>query len=89
MHLRVDKLNGWLHDDGMSKPPDAIEDQLREAILTAGISRYQISQMTGVDEGMLSRFVHGHRTLTLRTASRVAAALGLCLTRSQKKGSNS
>lgn len=69
----------------MNRPTDTIEGQLREAILSAKISRYQISQQTGIDEGMLSRFVHGHRTLTLRTASRVATALGLRLTKDAKR----
>ncbi len=65
-----------------------LEAQLRDAILAAPVSRYVLSRASGVDEGTLSRFVRGERTLTLPTASKVAAALGLelCKMPRERKG---
>ena len=62
----------------MSKSKKAnIEDKLRRAILDAKISRYKISQLSGVGEAQLSLFVNRKRTLTLTSAAKVAEALGL------------
>ncbi len=63
----------------MSIPID-IEEQLRQAILGAAMTRADLSRATGVSEGILSRFVRCERTLRLDTAAKVAAALGLRLT---------
>ena len=63
-----------------------IEEQLRQAILNADISRYRLSQLTGVSEGVLSNFVNGHRSLVLTTAAKLAKALGLEIRPTGKKG---
>ncbi|MBL7141309.1 MAG: helix-turn-helix domain-containing protein [Planctomycetes bacterium] len=60
----------------MDKKSD-IEEQLRQAILNAGMSRYALSKMAGVTQAMLSRFVHRQRSITMGTAAKLAAALGL------------
>ena len=54
-----------------------IEEQLRQAILKGPMSRYRLSQLTGVSEGSLSMFVNRQRGLTLSTAAKLAKALGL------------
>ena len=74
----------------MAKKSVSIADQLKQAILASGMSRYRISQLSGVSEGQLSRFVMNrddprHRTLTLESAARVAVVLGLQLS-PKKKG---
>ncbi len=76
------------YDRGMRRAEPNIEEQLRQAILTAGVSRYALSKASGVSQGVLSRFVHGERTVTMDTAARIAAALRLELTpvKSQRKG---
>ena len=61
----------------MSKKAPDIEDQFREAIRTSGISRYRLSKLTGVSDGVLANFVNGKRSMTLTTAAKLAAALGL------------
>ena len=60
-----------------------IEKKLREAIIRSKMSRYKISQLSGVSEGQLSLFVNGKRSLTLPVAAKVAEILGLDLV--QKK----
>ena len=69
----------------MAKQPKDFEEQFRQAILTCGMSRYKLSQLTGVAEAVLSNFVNGHRSLTLTTAAKLAKALKLEL-RPKKKG---
>jgi len=56
-----------------------IEQKLREAIIKSKMSRYKISQLSGVGEPQLSLFVNGKRTLTLTSAAKVAEVLGLDL----------
>ncbi|MBL7140809.1 MAG: helix-turn-helix transcriptional regulator [Planctomycetes bacterium] len=64
-----------------------IQEQLRKAILDAEVSRYALSKMTGVNQGVLSRFVNRERSITMDTAAKLATALGLELKRTrQRKG---
>ncbi|MHC4558525.1 MAG: helix-turn-helix transcriptional regulator [Planctomycetota bacterium] len=62
-----------------------IEVQLKQAILKSGISRYRLSQMTGVPASVLCTFVNGKRSITMTTAAKLAKALGLEL-KSKRKG---
>jgi transcriptional regulator with XRE-family HTH domain len=62
-----------------------IEKKLREAIIKSKMSRYKISQLSGVGEAQLSLFVNGKRTLTLTSAAKVAKALGLELKPKKRK----
>ena len=70
----------------MAKRARDIEQQLRQTILKADITRYRLSQQTGVSEGVLSNFVNGRRSLTMTTAAKLAKALGLELRPTRKKG---
>jgi len=62
-----------------------IEKKLRKAIVKSKMSRYRISQLSGVSEGQLSLFVNGKRTLTLPAAAKLAKVLGLELTKKSEK----
>jgi transcriptional regulator with XRE-family HTH domain len=64
-------------------PAPGVEEQLHEAIAGCGLSLYQLSEVAGVDRGMLSRFLRHERTLTLAVVAKVCKALGLSLV---KKG---
>lgn len=66
-----------------------IEEQLRQAILNTGITRYRLSKLSGVSEATLSLFVNNkRRSITTDTAAKLAAVLGLELTptKQTKKG---
>lgn len=52
-------------------------DALREAIEKSGLTPYAISQASGVSQAILSRWLTGKRGITLDTADKIAAALGL------------
>lgn len=56
-----------------SKP---FSQQLREAILKGGKSRYRISKETGITEAQLSRFVNGHADLALPTIDKLMNCIG-------------
>ena len=54
-----------------------IESQLRQAIQESNMSRNQISIKSGVDPAQLCYFVQGKRTLTLKSAEKIARFLEL------------
>ncbi len=73
----------------MSKTPLALSDQLRQAIEQSYQTRYAISQATGIDESVLSKFVRGLRGMSLDSVDALAEHLGLRLTTDdepQRKG---
>ena len=56
-----------------------ISDQVHHAIDECGLSRYAISKRSGVSEGMLSRFMSGQTSMSLRTLDRIAPIVGLTI----------
>ena len=59
------------------KPPQDIQEQLREAIIQSTMSRYRLSMLSGVSQTILSFFVNQKRTITMDTAAKLAAVLKL------------
>ena len=63
---------------------------LRRAIRDSGLSQSEIARRAEIDVGMVNRFLHGSRGMTLAMAERLAAALELELrvvkARRDKKG---
>jgi len=55
----------------------SVLDQLRKRIKQGEVSRYRISQDTGIDQAALSRFVNGKTGLNVTTAEILADYLGL------------
>jgi plasmid maintenance system antidote protein VapI len=56
-----------------------ISEQLRKAILTCGQTRYRISQITGISEGTLSKFIHHQHGLSQEKIDLLGTYLGLRL----------
>ncbi|MSR58772.1 MAG: hypothetical protein EXS05_14155 [Planctomycetaceae bacterium] len=65
-----------------AKPVPLARD-LRQAIVDSGLTHYRIGKTAGVAPQMIDRFVHDDRDLRLRTAGRLALALGYELTKSK------
>lgn len=63
--------------DGVKKQSNSLVDQLRAAITSSGMSLYSLAQATGVDRGILGRFVRGERTMTVANAAKVTSYLRL------------
>jgi transcriptional regulator with XRE-family HTH domain len=59
------------------KETERLSERLRQFIATAGVSRYRISKDTGLDQGLLSHFVHGRRRLSQDAIDTLAEYLGL------------
>ena len=69
----------------MSKKRMSLEDQLRKAIKESGLPLYKLGERAGVSDGLLSHFVRGNRSMTLKTADKLARALGLELRHRRKR----
>ena len=59
-------------------------DQVREAIDDCGVTRYRISQDTGIDESTLSKFYHGQRGMSLDNLNVLFDYLGLRIVKGRK-----
>ena len=59
--------------------PKKVSEQLKDAILNCGKTRYRIAQETGVTEATLSKYIHGHHGLSQETVDILAEFLGLRL----------
>lgn len=57
------------------KHGSTLTDQIRNAIDQSGLTRYRISQETGISEATLSKFYLGQRGLSMEALN----ALGECL----------
>jgi len=62
-----------------------LSGQLREAIVKSGVSRYEISKQTGVSQAALSKFVLGHRGISVKAMDAVGLFLGLSITTKSKR----
>jgi transcriptional regulator with XRE-family HTH domain len=66
-----------------------LSEQLRDAIEKAGITRYELSKITGVSQSTLSKFILKQRPgLSFGAMDRVGLALGLVIVKkkSTKRG---
>jgi DNA-binding Xre family transcriptional regulator len=65
-----------------------LSDQVRKAMDDSGVSRYKISQETGIDESALAKLYNGHRGITTSTLDRLSKYLELriVMDRKPKKG---
>lgn len=68
----------------MSQKKTSLSDQLRQLIETAEVSRYRISQQTGISQSLLSRFIHDTAGLSVDSLDKLAEALGLQLIKTPK-----
>lgn len=65
---------------------NTLAETIRAAMTASTLSRYALSQQTGIAQPVLGRFASGERDLTLETASKLLPALGLELvTRSARR----
>lgn len=69
---------------GKKKAHRKITDQLREAIDESGITRYRISQETGISESTLSQFSNGNRGLSMEALNAIGEFLQLRIVMDRK-----
>jgi len=63
----------------------SLAEQLRDHVKRDGRSLYALSKASGIDRGILVRFVNGTRTITIETAGPLAKVLGVELQPKRKK----
>jgi predicted transcriptional regulator len=66
----------------MSQP---FSEQLRQAVRTSKLTRYRISQLTGIEESTLCKFIQGERGLSLVSIDRLMDALNLEIKSQRRK----
>ncbi len=59
--------------------PTGLSEQLRRILESRGVSAYALDKAADLDPGVVARFLDGRRGLTLASADRLAAALGIRL----------
>ena len=59
--------------------PDTLPARLRALREAAGLSRYALARAAGIHPGTYGRYEAGRKMITLETAGRIAAALGVSL----------
>ena len=62
-----------------------LAESIRAALQASGLTRYQLSQQTGIAQAVLGRFAAGQRDITLSTAAKLLPALGLELGTTTKR----
>ena len=62
-------------------PPATVSESLRQAMLDSGLSAYRLAAESGVNVAAVLRFRSGERSLKLESVDRLAAVLGLKLTK--------
>lgn len=73
--MSIDEYLQWRQGAGDAP----LTRQLQEAVAATGQSLYSIAKASGVAAPVLQRFINGERGITLDTASKLAAYLGLGL----------
>ena len=62
-----------------------VTETLRAAIHASRLSGHELADLSGVNRRMIDRFLSGQRTLRGPAIDRLAAALGLKLTKERKR----
>ncbi|MCY3018045.1 MAG: helix-turn-helix transcriptional regulator [Planctomycetota bacterium] len=71
------KVEERRRNNGPPLPEDTSTNGKRRAILDSGMSRYQICKTIGLDQGSMSKFMHGERGLSMEVLEKLADLLDL------------
>ncbi len=63
-----------------------LDKQIRDLISRSGMSQYRLAIESGVSDAAVCRFLNGNQSLTLRTASKLLAALNVSVEFKPSKG---
>jgi transcriptional regulator with XRE-family HTH domain len=69
----------------MGRPKPTITSVLREAIKESGLTYSELERATGVKRPSIWRFMRGRQTLLLDKADKLAAYLGVTVTRRKQR----
>jgi transcriptional regulator with XRE-family HTH domain len=68
----------------MAEKSTSLTDQLREAIAQSGMTQKDICAAAKIDPALMCRFMAGRSGFSVDSLDRLAAALGLSLTRTKR-----
>ena len=63
----------------------SISESLRDAIRNCGLSGRELARQSGISHPMISRYLRGERSITLRVAEALSATLGLDMVLKKRK----
>ena len=69
----------------MKKRQSYLEKQIRSAFKESGMTVYRLAKDSGVPQPVVSRFINAKRGITLATASKLVAVLGLELVQTKER----
>jgi DNA-binding phage protein len=70
----------WEHAMAKKRPtPPTLSEAMLRTIRERELTAYALSKLTGVSATVLQRWVNGERDIRLKTANKIASALGLDL----------
>lgn len=70
----------------MAKKPPSFSETIKQLIDGCGMTRYEISKLSGVEQSALSRFMSGERGLTTESIDKLAEALDWKIVANKRKG---
>lgn len=69
----------------MGKNRVSLSEQIRQAILASGMSRYRICQEIGITQPTMTRFINGQAWFSMPTLDKIADLLDLNITTAQRQ----
>ena len=71
----------------MRRKKSNLENVLRKAMKNSGLSTHELSDISGVTQPVICRFINGTRSINIKSVSKLAEALDLELKpKSRRKG---
>ena len=82
--LLDDLSSAGYYADMAKRRTDKISDQIRQIFDDCGLSRYEISKRTGIDQSTLAKFYNGQQGLSMKALNSLGDCLGLTISMQRK-----
>lgn len=88
MYLSDELENSAMSENAQATAADFIGPRIKELCDKQQITKYRLSQMTGVTQTVLSRIIKGENIPTIQTIEKICAALNISLAQFFAKDEN-
>lgn len=88
MYLSDELENSAMSENAQATAADFIGPRIKELCDKQQITKYRLSQMTGVTQTVLSRIIKGENVPTIQTIEKICAALNISLAQFFAKDEN-
>lgn len=89
MYLSDELKNSAMSENAQATAADFIGPRIKKLCDKQQITKYRLSQMTGVTQTVLSRIIKGENVPTIQTIEKICAALNISLAQFFAKDENS